>query len=166
MKQYNQHFGSRGGKKKCDKWQIVIDPASIIGTYGCVEVPCGWCRLIVVWYSRGITIMEDAKNVGDGLCSEIAARETENRENSASVVTDNHPFRSRCLARRSEAGMHFGNAKTQCKEAVGLRTRVSTKIWTEIRRAAHVLTMRVHAKIYCAYCSCCFIVISMADGAD
>ena len=48
MKKYNQHFGSRGGKKKRDKWTIVIDPASIIGTYGCVEVPCGWCRLIVV----------------------------------------------------------------------------------------------------------------------
>ena len=42
MKKYNQHFGSRGRKKKRDKWTIVIDPASIIGTYGCVEVPCRW----------------------------------------------------------------------------------------------------------------------------
>ena len=150
-RKYNQHFGSRGGKKKHDKWTIVIDPESIIVTYGCVEVPCGWCRLIVVWYSRGITIIEDAKNVGDGLCSEIASRETENRDNSASVVTDNHPVGSRCLARRSVAGMHFENAKTP----VGLKTRVRTKIWTEIRRAAHVLTMRVHEKISYACCSCC-----------
>ena len=89
---------------------------------------CGRRRLIVVWYSRGIIIVEDATNVGDGLCSEIAARETENRENSASVVTDNHPVGSRCLARRSVAGMHFENAKTP----VGLKTRVRTKIWTEI----------------------------------
>ena len=80
-------------------------------------------RLIVVWYSRGIKIIEDAKNVGEGLCSEIAAR-VENCRNSASVVTDNHPVGNRCLAQRSVAGMHFGNAKIRCKEAVGGRMEI------------------------------------------
>ena len=115
-------------------------------------------RLIVIWYSRGLKVIEakgccsevgkDAKNVGE----EFAAREKENRRNSASVVTDGHPVGSRCLAQRSVAGMHFGNAKIRCKEAVGVRTG----IWTEIQRAAHVLTMRVHANILCAtYCVHC-----------
>ena len=76
--------------------------------------------------------MEDAKNLGDGLYSEISTRETENFANSASVVTDNHPVGSRCLAQRSVTGMHVENAKVRCEESVGVKTRVRTGIWTKI----------------------------------
>ena len=63
-------------------------------------------------------------NVGE----EFPAREKENRRNSASVVTDNHPVGSRCLARMIVTELHFVNAGVQYEEALGDRKR----FWAEI----------------------------------
>ena len=97
-------------------------------------------QLIVVWSSRRLQqgkvieaegcfseVGKYAKNLGKGLCSEVATDTRKNRKDFVSV-TDNHPVGIRCLARMSVTELHFDNAGVRCEEAVGDRTR----IWTDI----------------------------------